>query len=201
VVWLPGSACDLAPYGVALGVFRPLAVRLVTQPAFLRSWSCKHPRGSHSRDGVGFQSRAAMARLWLPTLPPLEFATPSTLPDRGIHFPARLSFSAAQVVAEAPAWMAECLSRASSRVSTPTSVRLRRFSRPWRFTPPRTLRSISTAHAPEVRSTFSASALSSEEGRNLSGIGTALKDSRLVHGFGSLGSNPTSEVVAVTMHK
>jgi hypothetical protein len=42
--------------------------------------------------------------------------------------------------------------RASSRASTPASVRLRRFPRPWRLAPPRTLRRISTTHAHGVRS-------------------------------------------------
>jgi hypothetical protein len=35
----------------------------------------------------------------------------------------------------------------SSRVSRPASLHLRRFSRPWRFTPPRTSRPVSAAHA------------------------------------------------------
>jgi hypothetical protein len=35
----------------------------------------------------------------------------------------------------------------SSRVSTPASFRLRRFSRPWRFTPLRALRRVSVGHA------------------------------------------------------
>lgn len=39
----------------------------------------------------------------------------------------------------------------SSQASTPASVRLRRFSRPWRFTPLRALRRVSAGHAPGVR--------------------------------------------------
>jgi hypothetical protein len=40
--------------------------------------------------------------------------------------------------------------RTSSRGSTPAKIRLRRFSRPWRFAPPRTLWRISATHALEV---------------------------------------------------
>jgi len=39
----------------------------------------------------------------------------------------------------------------SSQASTPASVRLRRFSRPWRFTPLRALRRVSAGHARGVR--------------------------------------------------
>lgn len=45
--------------------------------------------------------------------------------------------------------------RASSRGSTPASVRLRRFPRPWRLAPPRALWRISATHAHEVWGPFS----------------------------------------------
>jgi hypothetical protein len=62
-------------------------------------------------------------------LPSLGFASSSALPVCGIHFP-----EPGATPAEAAA-----LPDSSSRGSKPASGRLRRFSRPWRFTPPHTL--------------------------------------------------------------
>jgi hypothetical protein len=56
------------------------------------------------------------------------------------------------VVAAATSRIAPCRPHlASSRDSTPAPFRLRRFSRPWRVDPPRTLWPVSTTHAHGVR--------------------------------------------------
>ena len=73
--------------------------------------------------------------------PPLRFAAPPVLPALGIHVP--VTFATEAYAPFAPT--------TSSRVSTPAVVRLRRFSRPWRFSPPSALWCISTTHTRGVR--------------------------------------------------
>ncbi len=91
-------------------------------------------------------------------LSPVGFVSPSALPVRGIHFPARRvppgrvrGSRPGRLPVVPPRLTPRRFHRASSRGTTPASVRLRRFPRPWRLAPPCTLWRISATHTHGVR--------------------------------------------------
>jgi hypothetical protein len=117
------------PCGMGPGVFRCAAVRPVSRLAELPLMALHPPSrtspalrsGSPGRPATASPSFRSSSR---GVLHPFDALNPGN-PLPGSALPARL---------------ASCRSPgASSRGSTLASVRLRRFSRPWRFTPPRVL--------------------------------------------------------------
>lgn len=74
--------------------------------------------------------------------PPVRSTAPSALPAREVHFP----------VQPGPWTEVQKSGCTSSRGSTPASVRLRRFPRPWRFAPSRALWGVSPTHTHGVGS-------------------------------------------------
>ena len=149
VLALRGVALTFSVYPAAVAV--GLASRLRLRPFRLSTWtlasSSSWTPGSYYLPGLVTTRGLALTledlarnlgRLPGPVYDGLTFlrdlsslgsASSTALPVCGIHFP-----EPGATTAEAAA-----LPCSSSRVSTPASVRLRRFSRPWRLTPPHTL--------------------------------------------------------------
>jgi hypothetical protein len=158
----PPPSLGLSTWTLASSVGPP-AGPFPVQPGY-RPWPCTHPRGPRPRSGPALPvGRRLPSVRSVP--PPVGLPAPATLPARGIHFPAR------RVPPEppggSPRWLAPVVPtglaparsrRASSRAPTPASVRLRRFSRPWRLAPPRTRWSLSSTRVPGVRPLLPAAA-------------------------------------------
>lgn len=99
-----------------------------------------------TRNSVCLPSRTATVRPFRTAPPPLRFPAPTALQDLRSLLPGLSIPNAAPNPTEVVFHLLRLSRPASSRASKPASFHLRRFPRPWRFSPPRPLWCVSTTH-------------------------------------------------------